>query len=310
MNSSTIGLHHVTAIAGRAQRNYDFYARILGLRLVKKTVATDNPLVYQLYYGDEVGTPGTLLSFLSPAAALAGRPGVGQASALRLSVPPGSFPFWLQRLVNNQVPYRALAESFGEPGLGLTDPDGLPLELVISNVPDPRVPWSTDEVSAEVAIRGLHAVQLSLASATDTVHLLTEVFGFHVIGQLGDRCRLALDAGAPASLIDVVELPPAGRGQLGGGLVHHVTLQVADEAALHRVREMLVRRGLPVTRQDRQYFPSLSFREPGGVLFEIATDNPGFMVDEPRAELGTHLLLPPQHEPRRAQILAQLPLLH
>lgn len=308
MNPRILGLHHITAIAGQAQRNHDFYSKLLGLRLVKKTVNFDDPNTYHFYFGDTTGAAGTILTFFPGGGVATGRPGIGQASAVSYSVPAGSFPFWMQRFEERQVPYQLLEERFGEPCLAFTDPDGLALELVVSNTYDERVPWTTMEVGAAVALRGFHAVQLTLGRAAATVALLTEVFGYRVLRQQGACCRLITDAVPEAAIVDVIETVHGSQGHVAGGSVHHVAFRVADDAALLYFREVLVRRGLNVTPQiDRQYFHSVYFREPGGVLFEIATDNPGFLIDEPPAELGTHLLLPPQHEARRAQITAHLP---
>ena len=308
MNPRILGLHHITAIAGQAQRNYDFYSRLLGMRFIKKTVNFDDPSTYHFYYGDATGAAGTILTFFPWGDVATGRPGVGQASTVSYSVPAGSFPFWIQRFEEHQVPYQLLEEQFGEPRLAFTDPDGLSLEFVISNTHDERVPWTTAEVGTDIALRGFHAVQLTLGRAAATVALLTEVFGYQVLRQQGARYRLATDAVPEAAIVDVIETVNGSQGHVAGGSVHHVAFRVADDAALQHFREVLVHRGMHVTPQiDRQYFHSVYFREPGGVLFEIATDNPGFLIDEPPAELGTHLLLPPQHEARRAQITAHLP---
>ena len=308
MNPRILGLHHITAIAGQAQRNYDFYSKLLGMRFIKKTVNFDDPTTYHFYFGDGIGAAGTILTFFAGGDVATGRPGFGQASAVSYSVPAGSFPFWIQRLEENQVPYQLLAERFGEPCLAFTDPDGLSLEFVISNTQDGRVPWTTAEVGADVALRGFHAVQLTLGRPAATVALLTEVFGYRVFRQVGARCRLTTDAVPEAAIVDIVETVDGSQGHIAGGSVHHVAFRVPDDATLHYFRETLVRRGLNVTSLiDQRYFHSLYFREPGGVLFEITTDTPGFLIDEPLAELGTHLMLPPLHEVSRAQITAHLP---
>ena len=270
MNPRILGLHHITAIAGQAQRNHDFYSKLLGLRLVKKTVNFDDPNTYHFYFGDTTGAAGTILTFFPGGGVATGRPGIGQASAVSYSVPAGSFPFWMQRFEERQVPYQLLEERFGEPCLAFTDPDGLALELVVSNTYDERVPWTTMEVGAAVALRGFHAVQLTLGRAAATVALLTEVFGYRVLRQQGACCRLITDAVPEAAIVDVIETVHGSQGHVAGGSVHHVAFRVADDAALLYFREVLVRRGLNVTPQiDRQYFHSVYFREPGGVLFEI-----------------------------------------
>ncbi|WP_210521408.1 VOC family protein [Hymenobacter terricola] len=308
MKNVVLGLHHVAAVAGQAQRTYDLYTKLLGLRLVKKTVDCRDPGTYHLYFGDETGSPGTLLTFFPSNRVVPGRPGIGEVSALGYSVPSGSFPFWMARLEAHHVPYRLLEERFGEPCLAFSDPDGLPLELIVSNTPDERVPWTTPETGPEFALRGLHSVQLTLVSATDTVKLLTEVFGYRVLRKQGSCFRLITDTVAQAAVVDVVETPPGSPAQPGGSAVHHLAFRVADEAVLLHFRELLVARHLSVTPViDRRYFRSLYFQEPGGLCFALATDTPGFAIDEPRAELGTHLVLPPEYESRRSQITAQFP---
>ena len=310
MEDRILGLHHITAIAGNAQRNFDFYSRVLGLRFIKKTINFDDPGTYHFYFGDEIGSAGTILTFFPWEHITPGRRGTGQATEIGYSVPAGSLDFWMKRFEQHNVTYNKPGEKFGEQYLTLLDPDGLKLELIVSQAPDPRTPWTTPEVSAEVAIRGFHNVTLTLANRKGTAQILTEIFGYTLLDQHVNRYRYATDTVAGAALVDLVEVPGEGQGVTAGGSVHHVAFRVKDDAMLLRFRELVARRGLNITPQiDRQYFHSLYFREPGGVLFEIATDNPGFMVDELQAELGTHLLLPPQYETRRAQIEARLPVI-
>jgi glyoxalase family protein len=261
-----------------------------------------------LYYGDETGSAGTILTFFPWEHITTGRRGTGQATEIGYSVPTGSLDFWMQRFEANNITFNKPSEKFGEQYLTVLDPDGLKLELVVAKTPDPRTPWTTPEVGAEVALRGFHHVTLTLANAQATARVLTDIFGYTLLEQHVNRSRYVIDTVPSAALVDLVEVPGEGRGVTAGGTVHHVAFRVTDDAMLLRFREKVLRHGLDITPQiDRQYFHSLYFREPGGVLFEVATDNPGFMVDEPLAELGTHLLLPPQHEPRRAQIEAHLP---
>ncbi|WP_210515953.1 ring-cleaving dioxygenase [Hymenobacter terricola] len=303
-----LGLHHITAIASDAQQNFDFYSKVLGLRFLKKTVNFDDPGAYHFYFGDEVGSAGTILTFFPWPHITPGTRGAGQATAIGYSVPAGSFDFWLRRFEEYNVSHGQPGEKFGEPCLSFFDPDGLPLEFVVAQTPDPRTPWTTTEIAADVALRGFHYVTLMVASRRGTASILTGIFGYALVNQAGNRYRYATDAVPTARFVDLVEEPGSKRGVVAGGSVHHVAFRVRDEATLLHFREQVLGRGLDVTPQiDRQYFHSLYFREPGGVLFEIATDNPGFMVDEPLAELGTHLLLPPQYEKRRNQILAHLP---
>jgi glyoxalase family protein len=302
------GLHHITAIAGQPQRNYDFYTRLLGLRLIKKTVDPDDPSAYHFFYSNEAGSPGTILTFIASSHAVPGHTGARQVSAVGFSVPAGSFPFWIARLQAHHVSCRLLAERFNEPCLAFSDPDGLPLELIVSSTPDERHPWTTPETGPEVALRGFHYVQLTLATATGTVALLTEVLGYRVLWQQDSRWRLRTDAVRDAAIVDVVEMPSESQEVIGSGSVHHVAFRITEEAVLMHFQEALVARHLSVTPIiDQQYFHALYFHEPGSLLFGLATDTPGFLIDEPLAELGTHLVLPPQYESRRAQIMAHLP---
>jgi glyoxalase family protein len=310
MEDRILGLHHITAIASDAQRNFNFYAKTLGLRFIKKTVNFDDPGTYHFYFGDEVGSAGTILTFFPWPHITAGRRGPGQATEIGYSVPAGSLDFWMKRFDAHGVTYNKPSERFGEQYLAFLDPDGLKLELIVSKTSDTRTPWTTPEVGADVATRGFHNVTLTLASQKATAAILTEVFGYQLVDQHVNRYRYATTAVDTASIVDLVEVAGEAASITAGGSVHHVAFRVKDDATLMHFREIVLKRGLNITHQiDRQYFHSLYFREPGGVLFEIATENPGFMVDEPLAELGTHLLLPPQYEARRAQIEGHLPVI-
>ncbi len=310
MKEEMLGLHHVTAIAGNARRNFDFYSKVLGLRLVKKTVNFDDPYTYHFYYGDQAGSPGTILTFFPWEGIPWGTRGTGTASGISYSVPEGSFDFWTGRFDRNDVTYSKPVERFGEPVLAFQDPDGLRLELVVARVKDNRPPWTTPEVTPAAATRGLHSVTLTLADTKATADVLTGLFGYKPVGQEGNRYRFATPAVENASVVDLVEVPGARPGRVAGGSVHHVAFRVKDRAAQQSFRERILAAGLDVTDQiDRNYFYSVYFREPGGVLFEIATDEPGFTVDEPLDELGRHLRLPAQYEMHRSQIEGQLPLL-
>jgi glyoxalase family protein len=309
MEPRILGLHHITAIAGNAPRNYDFYTRVLGLRMVKKTVNFDDPGTYHFYFGDETGSAGTILTFFPWEHITAGRRGIGQATEIGYSVPAGSFDFWMQRFEANGITYNKPSEKFGERYLTFLDPDGLKFELIESKTPDVRTPWTTPEVGAEVATKGFHTVTLTLASSKATADILTEVFGYTLLEQHVNRSRYVTDTvPGGAQYIDLVEAPGEARAITAGGSVHHIAFRVKDDEAELHFRQKLVARGLQPTPQiDRDYFHSVYFREPGGVLFEIATDNPGFTVDEPLAELGTHLMLPTQHEHLRPQLEQRLP---
>ncbi|MCC2662598.1 MAG: ring-cleaving dioxygenase [Geminicoccaceae bacterium] len=302
------GLHHVTAISGPAQRNLDFYAKVLGLRFVKKTVNFDDPSVYHLYYGDRQGTPGTVMTFFPWERMGRGRPGVGEVSLTQFAVPPGSLPFWRTRLEANAALVSGPAEAFGEAGLLGEDPDGLKFALVVPADEDDREPWTTAGIERAVAIRGFHGVTLTLADAAPTAVLLEDLLGYERLGEEAGTQRYATPQARHARIVDLVARPDGQRALQGGGSVHHIAFAVADRAAQLEVRRRLAAAGHGVTPViDRNYFYSIYFRSPGGVLFEIATAEPGFAVDEPEGELGQNLRLPAQHEHLRAELLRLLP---
>lgn len=308
MEDRILGLHHITAIADSAKSNLDFYTKVLGLRLLKKTVNFDDPGTYHLYYGDEGGTPGTILTFFPYQGARRGKAGTGMATHIGYAVPEGSFDFWMKRFEEHKVSYGRPSEKFGEQYLPFQDPDGLLLELVIPKNTDNRKPWETDEVKAEVATKGFHNVTLTLQNAEKTAAILTGIFGYTLQDQTGGSYRYSTDAVEGANIIDIVENANIGRGEGGAGTNHHIAFRVKNEEVLMQFREKVASKGFSITEKiDRNYFYSLYFREPGGVLFEIATDNPGFAIDEPVQDLGKKLLLPPQYEPHRARIEAVLP---
>ncbi|MCS7018297.1 MAG: ring-cleaving dioxygenase [Cytophagales bacterium] len=305
-----LGLHHVTAIASNAQRNYDFYTQILGLRLVKKTVNFDDPFTYHFYYGNYYAAPGTILTFFPWTHISKGRRGVGMATEVGLSVPEGSLGFWKNRLQQAGVIVNSPATKFGEEYLTALDPDGLKLELTVAkNVArDTRLPFETSEIDATKAICGFHHTTLTLSNIQPTAEVLTDILGYRLTEQDVNRYRFVTDTVTEAAIIDLVEAPGEASGVVAGGSVHHIAFRVQDDAAEMALREKIVAKGFHVTPPiDRMYFHSLYFREPGGVLFEIATDVPGFTIDEPLESLGTTLKLPPQYEPRRTQIEAALP---
>jgi glyoxalase family protein len=303
MENRILGLHHITAIAGDAKRNFDFYTRILGLRFIKKTVNFDDPHTYHFYFGDEQGSAGTILTFFPWGNDIQqGRRGSGMATEIGYSVPEGSIDFWIKRFEENNVIYNKPAEKFGEKYLTFLDPDGLKLELTEVKT-DSRKAWESAEVSASVATRGFHHITLTLKDKEPTAFVLINVFGYQLIKTEGNRYRYATDSVADAAIVDIVEIPSENRGFNANGTVHHVAFRVKDDLALMEFRDKIVKLGLSITPQiDRNYFHSLYFREPGGVLFEIATENPGFTVDEPLAELGQNLKLPAQYESQRAEI--------
>jgi glyoxalase family protein len=308
MENTINGIHHITAIAGGAKKNYDFYTRILGLRIVKKTVNFDDPQTYHLYYGDEVGTPGTILTFFPWEGITAGRRGARQVTEIGYSVPEGSLDFWLKRFEDNNVLYNKPAEKFGEQYLTVLDPDGLKLELTVPKKADTRLPWETAEVKAENATRGFHNITITTNKMDATAKILTDVFGYRLLEQHVNRYRFITDAVDNAAIVDLVEVAGEVAGHVAGGSVHHVAFRVKNEEILMQYREKITALGLHITDKiDRNYFYSLYFREPGGVLFELATDNPGFSVDESVAELGSGLKLPVQYEKMRGELEKSLP---
>jgi glyoxalase family protein len=310
MENKILGLHHITAIAGLAQRNYDFYTKVLGLRMVKKTVNFDDPGTYHFYYGDEVGTPGSILTFFPWEGIQQGRTGTGMATEISYAVPADGLNFWKKRLETMNIKHQAIQERFGEQYLALEDPDGLLLNLIAAPATDTRKPWATDEVTANVATKGFHSIVLTVRNVAPTAKVLTDIFGYQLLTQEGNRCRFITNAIDTANIVDIIEEPNGTAGINAGGTNHHVAFRVKDEATLMAFREKVVKAGLRITEKiDRNYFYSLYFREPGGILFEIATDNPGFATDESVNELGTHLMLPPQYESSRDKIETILPTL-
>ena len=302
------GIHHITAIAGDPQGTLDFYAGTLGLRLVKQTVNYDDPGTYHLYFGDDAGRPGTILTFFPWPGAPRGRHGVGQATVVSFSVPADSLGFWEERLSGREIRAEGRESAFDESLLEFSDPDGLQLELVAESRPDLGHPWPGSSVPVSRAIRGFHSVALLERAYEETDRLLTELMGFHLAQMVGHRRRYGAGDGGPATRVDIVTAPDASPGRVAAGTVHHVAWRTPDDAAQQAWRRRLIDEGLSVTPvRDRRYFRSIYFHEPGGVLFEIATDRPGFAVDEPPDALGAHLQLPPWLEPQRAFLTARLP---
>ena len=304
--AQTTGIHHVTAISGGPQRNVDFYAGILGLRLVKKTVNFDDPETYHLYYGDGGGRPGTIMTFFPWAHAPGGRIVAGQLVVTSFSIPAASLGFWTERLIEKGVRFEKPRDRFGETVLTFEDPDHLRIELVAAA--DGRPEWSEGAVPAEHSLRGFHHVALAVENSQSTVELMTKTLGFGQVDETEGRVRLAAGEGGPGNTVDVISATGFPSGSMGVGTVHHVAFRVPDEETQLALREEVSALGYNVTPVlDRNYFRSIYFREPGGVLFEIATDPPGFAVDEAEAELGTHLKLPPWLETRRDRLEEVLP---
>lgn len=308
MKVEPLGIHHVTAVAGDPQRNVDFYLYLLGLRLIKQTVNFDAPDTYHLYYGDEMGQPGSILTFFPWPGAARGRRGTGQATTTAFSIGQGSLGWWKARLERKGVEVVEAVTRHDEDALAFEDPDGLLLELAAHTGTDPRPPWEEGPIPHEHAIRGLYSVTLTEDGYESTAATLTETLGFRLVDESGSRARFDVGRGGPGARVDVVCRPESERGLVSAGTVHHVAWRAPDEAAQADWRESIVGSGLNVTPViDRNYFRSIYFREPGGVLLEIATDGPGFVIDEPLLELGRRLRLPPWLEPRRSEIEAVLP---
>jgi glyoxalase family protein len=295
-NALISGIHHVTAVASNPQANINFYTGLLGLRLVKKTVNFDDPGSYHFYYGDYHGTPGTIMTFFPWPGARPGRKGNGQVTVTSFSVPRNSIGVWVERFSKADVDFDGPITRFDEEVLVFSDPDGLHLELV----------GSTDEEGN--GIRSFHSATLSEEGYERTSRLLTETMGFRHAGEEGNRFRFVTGDGGPSKIVDVLCSPDAARGMISAGTVHHIAWRTPDAEQQLRWRGILADLDYNVSPvMDRNYFESIYYREPGGVLFEIATDPPGFTVDEPLEALGKSLKLPPQYEPMRARIEAALP---
>jgi len=311
MNMKIPGIHHVTAIASDPQRTLDFYVGLLGLRFVKRTVNFDDPGTYHFYFGDNRGTPGTILTFFPWPGARRGTRGTGQIESTAFAISPGSIGYWLDRLKQQHVTAEKISR-FDEEGIRLTDPDGLLLELIGS----PTLPeiqfWPDSPIPSEHSLRGYHNVSAALEGYERTARLLTDVFGYRLIHNFGNRFRfVSADETALGKIVDLLCLPDTGMGRVATGSVHHIAFRAQDEAEQLQWREKLVDLGYNVTPViDRTYFHSIYFREPGGILFEIATDPPGFTLDEKLEELGTHLRLPSGYESSRSQIEKILPPIH
>jgi len=304
------GLHHVTAIAGPAQENLDFYAGVLGMALVKRSVNQDDPGTYHLFYADAEGHPGTDLTFFPWAQAAPARPGHGLANEVALAVPPGSLEWWASRLSRYGAPLHAIESRFGEKTLRLRDPHGLDVALVeLADVKGrPFTALESSPVPGEHQIRGLHGTRIREHKLEPTVAFLTEVLGFRLLGTENGWHRYGVAGGGSGAFVDVAEAPEGPRGFWGVGSIHHLAWRVDDEAhqlAVRKQVEAASRRPTPVI--DRFWFKSVYFTEPGGVLFELATEGPGFAVDEDPAHLGESLVLPPWLEPDRKRIEAVLP---
>ncbi|MGK2963014.1 MAG: ring-cleaving dioxygenase [Gemmatimonadaceae bacterium] len=314
--SRLLGIHHVTGIASDPQRNLDFYAGMLGLRFVKRTVNFDDPHTYHFYFGDEVGTPGSIMTFFPWPKARRGRQGSGQVAVTSFAVLPGVIGFWIERLISHNIRYEGPTRREGGAGpesvLAFKDHDGLLLEIVGSPGAEARPAWGGARgISQQNAIHGFHAIALWVEKHDPTERVLLDTLGFRELHEEGSTKRFCVGDGGPGRLVDVRAIGGFGEGSIGAGTVHHVAFAVPDDEAELEMRERARSASLnPTPVIDRNYFRSVYFREPGGVLFEMATNSPGFTIDEPLAQLGESLKLPAQYESRREEIEAVLPSIH
>lgn len=301
------GLHHVTTMAGDTQQNVNYYTGFLGLRLVKKTVNFDAPDIYHLYYGNEAGSPGTILTFFPYGNLPRGRKGIGQLTYTAFSVPVASLRFWMDRLHERNIPYEGPSTRFSETYLRFEDYDGMGIELVFTGN-DPRSGWDNGHIPVEFAIRGFHTVTLNEENPDRTIKLLTDTLQHTLIGEEHGRFRFQAGVGGPGNFVDVFRSPTDVRALQGAGSVHHVAFSTNSDETQLILQHQLAELGYQVTPvQDRTYFNSIYFREPGGILFEVATNPPGFTVDEPLSELGQSLKLPAHYESRRTELEKELP---
>lgn len=300
------GIHHITAVAGNPKENYDFYTGVMGLRLVKKTVNFDDPSVYHLYYGNEPGDPGTVLTFFPWERLKDGSPDQGQVVAVSFSVPTGSKRFWLDHLEARNIDIEEPFSRFGKEIIGLQDPDGLHLELVLDPQANKTAGWADGPLPSEHTIRGIHGATIAEENYAPTGRLLEEDLGFELTNQLENRYQYETSAeyGAVVEVIDQFEL----NGRPGRGTVHHIAFRCAGTDEQQSLRKKLQNKGYYLTEtKDRTYFQSVYFHEPGGTLFEIATDTPGFTIDEELPALGNSLKLPKWLETHRHNIERELP---
>lgn len=302
------GLHHITAVARDPQANVDFYRQVLGQRLVKTTVNFDDPSTYHFYYGDNIGSPGTLLTFFPWRGVKPGRPGNGETAAVAYTIAPDTVDFWEAHLKNQGLRVERATDRFGSLVLAFQDPDGMRLELIAEDVPATLPVWEDGPIPAEYALRGFHSVTLWLDDVEPTAALLVDHMGYRYVGQEGSRYRYKGASDTIGMYIDILHRPDAPRGQFGAGSIHHIAFRTADDPEQTEYLARLRGVGFRVTPvQPRQYFNSIYFRTPGGVLFEIATDPPGCLIDEDVSKLGENLRLPPWYEPHRAEIERALP---
>ncbi len=299
------GIHHITAIAGNPQKNLDFYTGILGLRLVKKTINFDAPDVYHFYFGDELGSPGTVFTTFPFEGARKGTKGTGELTYTAFSIPVVSLDFWIERLEKFRIPISTPLTRFGEKLIRFEDHDGMGIEL-IANDKDSRKGWTYGNIPLQFSIRGFYGATLNLKAKELTEKLLTQFMDYRFIAEENGRFRYGTKGG-PGDIVDIIIDPSGRHGVQSAGTVHHIAFRTANVNSQKEIQEILMRNGFQVTEvKDRNYFKSIYFREPGGVLFEIATDDPGFAIDEDEAHLGELLKLPEWIEPQREKLEARL----
>ncbi len=308
MTSPLSGIHHVTAICGDPQANVDFYTGTLGLRLVKQTVNYEDPTTWHLYYGDATGSPGTILTFFAWPDAPSGQAGIGQFGSIALAVPAGAFGFWIERLLARGVRHTHPASRFGERFISFRDPDGLTIELVATNNPPSETAWDQGGVPADRAITGIHGVGLWTQESNNSDDFFTGKLGFASTGRQAERHRLSVGEGSSRAHLDLVQATGLWNGNIAAGAIHHVAWQTANPEQQLEWREALQAEQVDVTEvRDRTYFSSIYFDEPGGAHQEIATNGPGFAIDESPAELGSSLVLPGWLESTRLGLEGSLP---
>jgi glyoxalase family protein len=302
------GLHHITAVASDPQRNVDFYHHILGQRLVKTTVNFDDPTTYHFYFGDEIGTPGTIMTFFPWRYMKRGQLGNGETAATAYTISPDSVGFWQDRFADMDLNFSNIEQRFGAEVIPFSDPDGMRLELIVSDAAANYRFWADGPIPAQHALRGFHGVTLWLAEIEKTAELLTGQMGYTFVGQEGNRYRYQGASDDIGLYIDLLHRPGQLPGRFGAGSIHHIAFRTVDDSEQLEYQSLLNTTGHgPTEVKDRQYFHSIYFQSPGGVLFEVATDAPGFLTDEPVDKLGQSLKLPPWLEQRRAQIEQKLP---
>lgn len=307
-NNKLKGIHHITAIAGDPQKNIDFYVNVLGLRFLKKTVNFDDPHTYHFYYGDENGNPGTILTFFPwTERGFKGKRGNGQIAAISFSIPSSSMDFWMEHLTKQKINFAGPVKRFNEQVLIFEDHDEFELEIIASKE-EKREGWDSRYIPKEHSIRGFWGASIWHQKTEITESFMSSLLGFNKVDKTENRTRLTLADGGTGTYVDLISLPKQQKGIMGVGAIHHIAFRTANDKDQLEVREKIISRKYDVTPViDRNYFHSIYFKEPGNVLFEVATDPPGFFVDETQETLGKSLKLPEWYEPRRSEIESSLP---